>query len=113
MCRLQEDPLPPGDPLAGEYAALVAEVAAAFHAAIPGSQVSVDVPWSPYGIDGRYYDWSGLAGAADLLFVMMYDTQSQVRGERERVVGKVAKGGEEGISCIEAVGAPCRSAACC
>ncbi len=41
-------------------------------------QVSVDVPWSPYGIDGRSYDWQGLAQAADLLFVMAYDMQSQV-----------------------------------
>ncbi len=43
--------------------------------ALPGSQVSVDVPWSPYDIDGRFYDWQGLAEAADLLFVMVYDTQ--------------------------------------
>jgi hypothetical protein len=50
-----------------------------FHAAIPGSRVTVDVPWSPYDIDGRNYDWAGLADAADLLFIMAYDTQSQVR----------------------------------
>lgn len=36
---VQEDPLPAGDPLARQYTALVAEAAAAFHAAIPGSQV--------------------------------------------------------------------------
>lgn len=41
-------------------------------------QVTVDVPWSPYDIDGRSYDFKGLAEAADLLFIMMYDTQSQV-----------------------------------
>ncbi len=41
-------------------------------------QVSVDVAWSPRGIDGRWFDWEGLATAADLLFVMGYDTQSQV-----------------------------------
>ena len=39
------------------------------------SQVSVDVPWSPYDVDGRNYDWRGLADAADLVFVMAYDTQ--------------------------------------
>jgi hypothetical protein len=38
-------------------------------------QVSVDVPWSPYDIDGRNYEWAALALAADLLFVMAYDTQ--------------------------------------
>ncbi len=42
-------------------------------------QVSVDVPWSPYDVDGRNYDWAGLAAAADIFFVMAYDTQSQVR----------------------------------
>jgi di-N-acetylchitobiase len=53
------------------------------HAALPGATVSVDVPWSPFDIDGRNYDWHGLAAAADLLFVMVYDTQSQVgSGER-------------------------------
>ena len=44
-------------------------------------QVSADIPWSPHGIDGRNFDWTGLAKAADLLFVMAYDTQSQVREE--------------------------------
>ena len=43
-------------------------------------QISVDVAWSPYGIDGRNYDVLGLAAAADLLFVMAYDMQSQARG---------------------------------
>lgn len=41
-------------------------------------QVSVDVPWSPYDVDGRNYDWLGLAESADILFVMSYDMQSQV-----------------------------------
>jgi di-N-acetylchitobiase len=45
---------------------------------VGGMQVTVDVPWSPYDIDGRSYDWLGLAAAADLFFVMVYDTQSQV-----------------------------------
>jgi hypothetical protein len=64
---------------AADYTALVRLAADEFHAALPGSTVSVDVPWSPYDIDGRNYDWAGLAAAADLLFVMVYDTQSQVR----------------------------------
>ena len=94
-----------GDPLALAYTTLVAETTAAFHAAIPESQVcslhvctvpcrlaqqarlitllhfatqvSVDFAWSPNGIDGRWFDWRGLAAAADLVFVMGYDTQSQ------------------------------------
>lgn len=83
---VQEEPLPPGSPLAAGYSALVAEAAAAFHAHIPGSQVSVDVPWSPHGIDSRHYDWAGLAAAADLLFIMAYDMQSQV-GVVSRLIG--------------------------
>lgn len=46
-------------------------------ASTPAVQVSVDVPWSPHGIDGRNYDWPGLAAATDLLLVMAYDMQSQ------------------------------------
>lgn len=41
-------------------------------------QISVDIPWSPQGIDNRHFDWPGLAAAADLLFIMSYDMQSQV-----------------------------------
>lgn len=63
---------------ATDYARLVQETADALHAAVPGSTVSVDIPWSPFDIDGRYYDWLKLAAAADILFVMAYDTQSQV-----------------------------------
>jgi di-N-acetylchitobiase len=37
--------------------------------------VSVDVPWSPYDVDGRNYDWLNLSDAAHLLFVMAYDMQ--------------------------------------
>lgn len=63
---------------AADYTALVQLAASELRAAVPGATISVDVPWSPYDIDGRSYDWAGLAAAADLLFVMVYDTQSQV-----------------------------------
>ncbi len=43
-----------------------------------GLQISVDFAWSPHGIDGRHFDWAGLAAGADLIFLMMYDMQSQV-----------------------------------
>ncbi|KAL0583787.1 hypothetical protein ABG067_006342 [Albugo candida] len=42
------------------------------------AQISVDVPWSPHGIDDRYYEWNALADAADFLFVMSYDMRSQI-----------------------------------
>eukprot|EP00775_Hariotina_reticulata_P010253 gene10253-10411_t len=65
---------------AADYVALVKLTAEALHRALPGSTVSVDVPWSPHDVDGRNYDWLGLAEAADLLFVMAYDIQSQILG---------------------------------
>lgn len=60
------------------YAALVQETTEALHAAIPGSQTSVCVAWSPDDIDGRNYDYPALAAATDLLYVMAYDTRSQI-----------------------------------
>lgn len=73
-----EDPLPAGDPRVGYFTQIVRETTAAFHAQIPGSQVSVCVAWSPDDIDGRAYDYPGLAAASDLLYVMVYDTRSQI-----------------------------------
>ena len=42
------------------------------------SIVAVAVPWSPLDIDGRAYDFRGLAAVADIFFVMAYDTRSQI-----------------------------------
>jgi di-N-acetylchitobiase len=44
-------------------------------------KISVDVAWSPAGIDSRYYDYVGLSEASDYFFVMAYDEQSQILGE--------------------------------
>ncbi len=60
------------------YTGLVQSTAAAFRERFAAPQISVDVPWSPAGVDGRNYDWLGLSQAADVLFVMAYDMQSQV-----------------------------------
>lgn len=62
----------------GLYIALVQQTTAKFHEHISGSQVSVCVAWSPDDIDGRAYDYSGLSKASDLLYLMVYDTRSQV-----------------------------------
>ncbi len=35
----------------------------------------MDVPWSPYDVDGRNYAWREIAEGSDLLFVMAYDMQ--------------------------------------
>ncbi|XP_040040411.2 di-N-acetylchitobiase [Gasterosteus aculeatus] len=60
---------------------LVKETTDAFHSAIPGSQVSFDVAWSPNCIDKRCYDYVRIAESCDLLFVMSYDEQSQITGD--------------------------------
>ena len=62
----------------GAHTALLAATTAALHEGVPGSQTSVCVAWSPNHIDGRYYDIQGFAVAADLLYIMMYDTRSQI-----------------------------------
>ncbi len=38
----------------------------------------MDVAWSAPCIDGRCYDYTGLASASDFLFVMAYDLRSQM-----------------------------------
>ncbi|XP_054836059.1 di-N-acetylchitobiase [Eublepharis macularius] len=58
--------------------ALVQETTEAFHKAIPGSQVTFDVAWSPKCIDRRCYNYTGIADSCDFVFVMSYDEQSQV-----------------------------------
>jgi hypothetical protein len=73
-----ESPIANGDPLSDKYTQIIAATTAALHEGIPGSQTSVCVAWSPNHIDGRYYDIQGFAAAADLLYIMMYDTRSQI-----------------------------------
>jgi len=73
-----ESPLAPDDPKVEYYVQLVNETARYFHERNPNYQISVCAAWSPHDIDGRAYDYVGLAEAADLLYVMDYDTKSQV-----------------------------------
>jgi len=64
-----------------QYVALIKETTEELHAAIPGSQTSVCVAWSPDDVDGRNYDYVALVAAADLAYIMMYDTRSQIYGK--------------------------------
>ena len=66
------------DPLASTYVALVRETKQRFQQVHSGYQISVCVAWSPDGIDGRNYPVQELAQVSDLLYVMDYDTQSQI-----------------------------------
>lgn len=71
----------PGSPTAerhAQYVALIGETTMALHSAVPGSQISVCVPWAPDNIDGRNYDFVALAAASDVLFVMAYAMRSQI-----------------------------------
>ena len=64
----------PGSPtreLSELYTLLVRETTAALHAAVPGSQTSVCVPWDPID-SGRDYDYAGLAvGMPPKLFLIL------------------------------------------
>lgn len=73
-----EAPCAFGAPSQHWYATLIAETRAALRRANPSYQVSVCVAWSPDNIDGRGYNIPAFAAAADLLYVMDYDTRSQV-----------------------------------
>eukprot|EP00123_Amoebidium_parasiticum_P021156 comp6252_c0_seq1/m.2073 comp6252_c0_seq1/g.2073 ORF comp6252_c0_seq1/g.2073 comp6252_c0_seq1/m.2073 type:complete len:429 (-) comp6252_c0_seq1:64-1350(-) len=73
-----EEPIAADAPERDYYTALVKEATEALHSAVPGSQVSVCAAWAPDNIDGRAYDYHSLAAVSDLLYVMVYDTRSQV-----------------------------------
>eukprot|EP00760_Papus_ankaliazontas_P019488 PhM_4_TR18029/c1_g1_i1/m.93039/K12310/CTBS; Di-N-acetylchitobiase len=75
-----EDPMDPTSPDVGYFTALVSETTNAMRAAVRGSKVAVAVAWSPDDIDRRGYDYVGLAVGSDYLYVMSYDTRSQITG---------------------------------
>ncbi|EDQ92527.1 uncharacterized protein MONBRDRAFT_13539 [Monosiga brevicollis MX1] len=75
-----ESPINLSSPQRAQYVALVNNAARAIKKINPFAQISVDVAWGPYDVDGRNYDYVGLAAAADLLFIMAYDTRSQIYG---------------------------------
>ncbi|KAG2499654.1 hypothetical protein HYH03_002592 [Edaphochlamys debaryana] len=66
--------------LSYNYTALVRQTSVAFKKLNPAAQITVDVPWAPFGNDGRDYDYVGLGAAADRLLVMSYDMQAQIYG---------------------------------
>ncbi len=73
-----ESPLPQGSKEAEAYALLIGETRDALHKISSSYQISTCTAWSPDDIDGRGYDMAALAAASDLLYVMDYDTRSQV-----------------------------------
>ena len=73
-----ESPQASGSAEAATYAALIGETRTTFHSVNPSYQISTCVAWSPDGIDGRDYPYVDLAKGSDLLYVMDYDTRSQI-----------------------------------
>ena len=102
-----EGPLSGAD--AAALTAAVAQTAAAMKSAFgAGFQVSVDVAWSPECIDGRCYDYKGLADASDFLFVMAYDMRSQIKPPAPCVASANSPfpGVQEGLLAFERIGVP-------
>uniref|UniRef100_A0A0G4HYE2 GH18 domain-containing protein n=1 Tax=Chromera velia CCMP2878 TaxID=1169474 RepID=A0A0G4HYE2_9ALVE len=75
-----EDPVGWQSELSTNYTEIVRLASEEMKRRSPNRQISVAAAWSPHGIDGRYFDYLGLAEASDLLYVMAYDIQSQVFG---------------------------------
>lgn len=73
-----ESPCAVGCPEQKAYVALIGATRRALRALSESYQVSVCVAWSPDDIDGRAYDVVAFAANADLLYVMDYDTRSQI-----------------------------------
>lgn len=73
-----EDPLPIHSLEGDIYAKLISETKIVFHQVNPSLQITTCVPWSPHNIDGRAYPFRKLAKASDALYVMDYDTRSQI-----------------------------------
>ena len=74
-----ESPLAAEAPEVAWYAQIVKETTKALRARIaPTTQSSVCVAWSPDCVDGRCYDYGALAEASDFLYIMGYDTRSQI-----------------------------------
>ena len=84
-----EGPMQRQSPIGQAYVDIINATRQAFHFASLSStsslsvaasplQVTTCVAWSPNGIDGRNFPHEQLAAASDLLYVMDYDTQSQI-----------------------------------
>jgi len=57
---------------------LTYDTCAALHQSNKFASCSFDVAWASNDIDGRAFDYAGLAAASDFLFIMDYDTRSQL-----------------------------------
>lgn len=76
-----EDAIPPGDRHARDGLTDIAKRArvALNKVGLKSALVTFDVGWMP-GVDGRFYDYQGLAEVCDYLVVMAYDMASYIWG---------------------------------
>lgn len=75
-----EDVVAKDSQMARDMVTLLKEIREALAAEIPGSQLTFDVAWSPNCIDGRCYDWKGIADNTEFMIMMDYDLRSQIFG---------------------------------
>ena len=75
-----EGPIPSGSSLNVYFVEMMAELNKQLKAALPGSQLSIDVAWSPACVDGRCYNYLGLSQHVDYMLLMAYAESSQVIG---------------------------------
>lgn len=73
-----EDPIHAGSPEVELLTDLIRDLSASIHRSGKEMQVSVDVAWSPDCIDVRCYDYLQISEIVDYLFIMSYDTRSQI-----------------------------------
>eukprot|EP01083_Nonionella_stella_P212370 767043_1 len=65
-------------PQSAQYVNLINLTTQYFHQHLPGSTTSVCVPFDAFLQWGRQYDYYNLALAADYLYIMDYDSQTQI-----------------------------------
>ena len=73
-----EAPVARGSAESAALTALVEETCTAIHGANEHAQCTFDVAWNSGGVDGRFYDFAAISNATDFVFVMAYDTRSQL-----------------------------------
>lgn len=57
---------------------MVDETCTALHRANAHASCTFDVAWNAGGVDGRFFDYAGIANSTDFVFIMSYDTRSQL-----------------------------------
>jgi Di-N-acetylchitobiase len=73
-----ESPVPANSAASRALSRLVKTTCDAMHQANPFSSCTFDVAWRAGDVDGRAYDYAAIAKATDFVFVMIYDTRSQL-----------------------------------